>query len=514
MKYILCIDIGTTLAKVLIFDLKGHLLKSVDRSGTIESSGPNRYEMDLSIFYRRLCDAIRELLSGFDASKIAAVGISAYMAGTIFIDKDLKEIGKSVVWIDARATQYFKDWEENGTASHLYELSGTSMLAGHTLGLLYWWRHNDPATLDRVRYLLFPKDWVRFKLTGQIHTDPSDATCTPADTFHRGFSREIMDLFEIGDYMYIFPPIVSSEKIIGTITKSAAEDTGLKKGTPVICGLGDMLAGLLGSGAIKEGQAVSIIGSTLLNGIIQDMPNSEPKGIGMTLATVDDKWARLINNTGGGTINTQWVFSQLYSEEQEKYAKQKFYDWTEMQAQKVPPTSRGIIYHPYINSAGVTAPFQSINARAQFMGIGLHHTRADMLRAVFEGIGLSIRDCYSVIPGKLSELRLTGGGSRSGVISQIITDCMDIPISIPQEVQSTALGTAILASVSIGEYKTIHEAVEQMVKIKKIYYPDGRNHAIYEKWYSLYKEIRILLVPIWEKRCKILNEIEANYLHK
>jgi len=506
MKYILCIDAGTSVVKAMLFDLDGNIRKISSRTGDVENPKPNYYELDLDAFYQHLCAAIAEVIEGYKASDIIAVGVSAYMAGTIFLDKNKKEIGKSVLWIDGRTAPYFKQWDEDGRAAKLFELSGTSMLAGHTLALLYWWKHNDPAMLERAHHCLFTKDWIRYKLTGELCTDSSEASCIPADTFNRSYSPEIMELFGLSGCMGMFPPIMAPEAVAGHVTHKAADDTGLAAGTPVVCGLGDMLAGILGSGAIEAGQGSTIIGSTLLNGIIQDTPNSTPNGIGMTLATVDNKWARLVNNTGGGTINFQWAFD-LFTVMEQQSMKGDFYSWVDEEIDKVPPCAHGVMYHPYINSTGVTAPFHNVNARAQFVGIGMHHTRFDMLRAVFEGIGLSIRDCYNAVPDRVTELRVTGGGSRDDTLCQIVSDCMGVSLILPKEAQSTALGTAILAAVGTGEYDSIEEAVAQMVHIKKEYHPNPQKQEIYRKWYELYKEIRTVMMPVWNQRRTVLTDI-------
>lgn len=331
----------------------------------------------------------------------------------------------------------------------------------------------------------------------------------PGDTFHRGWSGEVMALYGLADYTRLLPPIRPSEEIVGRVHAEAARDTGLKEGTPVICGLGDMLSGVLGAGATGPGQGVGILGSTLLCGVVMARPDTRPQGIGMTLATVGGKWVRFLNNTGGGTINTGWAAELLTQREREAYrSKEEYYAWLDGEIAKAPRCAGGVLYHPYINSTGVTAPFYCVGARAQFTGIGLHHDRFHLLRAVYEGVAMAMRDCFGAVEGGISQIRLSGGGSRSKALLRIIADVCQRELVLPRESEATALGTAMMAAYAVGEYGSMEEAAERMSGVGARYQPDPAAAGDYERWFGLFQKTARAMLPVWEERMKVLEALE------
>ena len=165
------------------------------------------------------------------------------------------------------------------------------------------------------------------------------------------------------------------------------------------------------------------------------------------------------------------------------------------------------MYHRYINSTGVTAPFYNVGARAQFTGIGLHHTRGHLLRAVYEGMAMAIRDCYGAVPGGVGQIRISGGGSRSPVLCQIISDICKKELLLPREAEATALGCAILAACAVGEYASLEEAVGQMVGIEKRYQPDDTLSDHYDHWFDLFQKTAQTMMPLWDQRLDFMRKM-------
>lgn len=509
-RYLLSIDAGTSMVKAILFDMEGRIAARADRPCQLICPAPDRYEIDLEAFYQRLCESIGQCLAhgGITPLQVAGVGVSAYMTGSIFLDGQHRQVGENIVWIDARTAPMLREWERSGLAQKSYGLTGTSLLPGSTLPLMCWWKRKAPQVLDKARCVLYMKDWIRFKLTGEICTDPSEATCLPADTFGRGWSREVMALYGMEEYMHLLPPIRPSDEIVGAVTRQAAKETGLMAGTPVICGLGDMLAGVLGAGALTPGQGVTILGSTLLNSVILDRPDTRPHGIGMTLATVEGKWARFLNNTGGGTINIGWAMDTLTAQEKASFfSKNEYYAWVDDEIRRTPPCSGGVMYHPYINSTGVTAPFYCVGARAQFTGIGLHSTRFHLMRSVYEGVAMAMRDCYGAVEGGIDQIRVSGGGSRSKVLCQIIADVCQKELLLPREAESTALGTAVMTACAVGAYGGIEQAAARMITISARYEPNPTAEDIYDAWFSLFQRTAQAMIPVWEDRMKVIDAL-------
>lgn len=498
---ILCVDRGTSELKVILFDKEGRSHGMERRKCTIVSPRPDWLEADLDETYCHLVDAVRTLVERALSPEMQVVGvaITAYMSGTIFLDAHNDPIGPAVLWNDSRTKKLVEDWERSGVLEKSFAVSGSQILTGWPIPLLSWWKKNDRALLDRAKILLNMKDYLRFRLTGTLGTDVTEAVLSPGDVRARGYSDEVLRLFDVADYKHLLPPVAEPEKIAGGLLPEVAREMGLDAGIPVIVGLGDMPSGVLGTGALSAGHGSSVLGTTFLNGLIIDRPQPQPYGAGMTCAYVEGQMLRMVNNTGGAAINYQWFIDTFFAEEKARLGSAIFSHIDQL-VDSVAPGSNGVMYHPYINSCGVTAPFLSIGARAQFTGVGLHNTRQDMLRAIYEGIGFAMRDCYAAVPVKLLDIAVTGGGSKSGILCQILADICQVPIRVQEEQEATALGSGIAAAVGIKMYSGYREAISHMVRFSKIYMPRPERKARYDRLYELYFAIRRDMQPSWEQR--------------
>lgn len=507
-KVILCIDRGTSELKVILFDAEGRSRGMEQRKCSIVSPRPDWLEADLEETYHHLVDAVSALMDKVRQQElqVVCVAITSYMSGTIFLDEQNKAIGPAVLWNDSRTKKLVKEWEHNGVLEKNFDLSGSQILTGWPIPLLSWWKQNDRALLNRASVLLSMKDYLRFRLTGTIHTDVTEAVLSPGDVRTRAYSDEVLELFDVADYKHILPPVEEPEKIAGYLLPEVAEQMHLPVGIPVIIGLGDMPSGVLGTGALSAGHGSSVLGTTFLNGLIVDTPQPQPRCAGMTCAYVEKHMLRMVNNTGGAAINYQWFIDNFFAEEKAQLGDGEIFTYIDRLVESVEPGSNGVMYHPYINSCGVTAPFLSIGARAQFTGIGLHNTKADLLRAIYESIGFAMRDCYSSVPVELLDIMVTGGGSKSGALCQILADICQVPIRVQEEKEATALGVCISAAVGIGMYRSYSEAIAHMVRFAKVYMPRPEKKDLYDRLYELYFSIRRDMQPSWEKRRQLYSD--------
>ncbi len=233
----------------------------------------------------------------------------------------------------------------------------------------------------------------------------------PAIFFYGTYSDELLQLCGLRNTRHLFPPIIGSGVVAGLLKSDVSKDLGLKADTPVITGLVDVAATTLGAGAYKQGQACSIVGTSFLNNLITDQPTFEPEGVGIQAITIGNVWIRSMVNTSG-TINLQWFLDEFFGAKTggNLQEMEDIYTRAEKAAANVPVGSNGLLYHPYINTAGVVSPFVNPAARAQFFGISVEHTRAHMLRAVYEGTALSMLDCYSHMPADVRQIYISGGG--------------------------------------------------------------------------------------------------------
>lgn len=507
-EVILCIDRGTSELKVVLFDREGRSCGMEQRRCRIVSPRPDWLEADLDETCSHLADAVRTLMDKTRplALQVVCVAVTSYMSGTIFLNDRNEAIGPAVLWNDSRSKKMVEEWERSGVLEKSFDLSGSQILTGWPIPLLSWWKQNDRALLDRAGVLLSMKDYLRFKLTGVVCTDVTEAVLSPGDVRKRGYSDELLRLFDVADYRHVLPPVEEPEKIAGPLLPDVARELHLPAGIPVIVGLGDMPSGVLGTGALSAGHGSSVLGTTFLNGLIVDEPQPQPRCAGMTCAYVEDHMLRMVNNTGGAAINYQWFIDRFFAGEKARLGEEAIFPYIDRLVESVEPGSNGVMYHPYINACGVTAPFLSIGARAQFTGIGLHNTREDMLRAVYESIGFAMRDCYSSVPVELLDVAVTGGGSKSGVLCQILADVCQVPIRVQEEREATALGSCIAAAVGIGMYHSYSEAIAHMVRFAKVYSPRPERKELYDQLYALYFAIRRDMRRSWEKRRMIYSD--------
>jgi sugar (pentulose or hexulose) kinase len=380
-------------------------------------------------------------------------------------------------------------------------------MAGFTLPLIKWMNENKANTLGKAKYFLNNKDYIRYRLTGKIASEPSEIGWIPGDIRKKCYSKELFDLFGISKYFRLCPPLIDSTSIAGGLSENVAKNVNLKAGTPVIAGFGDSIAGNIGAGAINEGQALTVMGTSFYTPVITNEPIFEPKGLGTIFSSVKGKYQKLLPNTGGCTPNSEWFLDQFYGHEKKTVKSTfEFFKYIDKIISKVPVGSNGVIYHPYINLCGVMAPFYNPGAKAQFFGISVQNTREDLLRAVYEGVGLSLIDCLSSIPVKITDLRVTGGGSKSPVWCDILANCIGKTIKQTEIEEVSAFGAALAAGVAVGIYKDIDEAVETAVRIKHKYLPEEEKHKKYKEIYSIYKEIRVKLMEAWYKRMDLLRK--------
>ena len=307
-----------------------------------------------------------------------------------------------------------------------------------------------------------------------------------------------MKLFGLEAYRNLFPPVVASERVAGTVTPAAATLTGLKAGTPVVAGAGDVPAVALGVGAVQPGTACSILGTHSINGMILDHPSFEPVDVGLLFTIPEQRWMRALTNVAG-TTNLDWFIAEFCALEQARSASPaELFDLLDEIVSEVAPGAHGVLYHPYLSAVGIMAPFFEPGARAQFIGLTREHTRADLLRAVYEGVALAIRDCFTSMGTPVDEIRLSGGGARSRIWGQIIADTIGATVVIPEGSEFGTKGAALLAGVGIGWFDSIIAAAEA-VQIERVYQPNVKLKPLYDENYALYCTLRDAMRPVWRQ---------------
>lgn len=502
------IDKGTSTVKTTLFSLDGALLGESSRRTPLISPRPGWHEEDMETVWRAACETVREATAnrGVAPSAVAGIGVTGHMAGLFLVDAAGRPVRPGIEWTDSRAGAFLAEVAGTEWERQQFAISGNALVPGLTLVLLRWLRDHEPEALGRARHLLFAKDWIRFRLTGEIATDVSEIGWMPGDVRRRDYSPDLLDMLGLDDVARLFPPVLGETDIAGAVTAAAAEATGLAEGTPVVVGQGDAIACNLGAGALRPRQAVSVLGTSFLNQVVTSEPLFEPDGLGCLFPSADGTWTRILPNTGGGTVNLQWFLDHFCEPElaAAEEAGGSVYELVGDMVGEVPVGSGGVLFQPFVNTSGVVAPFYHTGARAGFFGLSVDTDKAHVLRAIFEGVGYAMADCYQAMPVPPSEIRLSGGGSRSRVWAQILADVTDTPIVVPDQAQASAKGAALLAAIGTGYFSSQREAADATVGVSARYRPDRARAEQYRELVGLYRDLRVAMMSAWSRRQQIL----------
>ncbi len=508
--YLVGIDVGTSVCKSEVFTLSGQQVATAQCPTPTRHPVPESSEVDMVELWQAVCSTIREVIGarGTPAEEIKGIGVSCTVAGVWLLDREKRPFRQALLWNDGRAAPLLAAWEQDGRLEALFRLSGNAIFPGMTIPALRWLADHEPGTVSRAGYLMCGKDWVRFKLTGEIHSDESDLSQMPCDIRTRGYSQELFQLCGIADHAGLFPPVASSLEVVGGVTPETARETGLRQGTPVVVGLADVQATTVGAGAARVGRACSIVGTSCLNNVVLDGPSFQPPGIGFQFLLPDRLWLRSLANTSG-TLNLEWFLNNFCSMERAEAAQRgvSVYQVLEEQAASVPVGSQGVIYHPYLNTTGVAAPFRNVAARAQYFGLSTDHDRRHLLRATYEGLALSMRELYDLMAAPIEEVILCGGGARSHFWCQMFADCTGRRMLVPEGTEFGAKGAALLAGVGVGLYRDLKEATANTFRLQRAYEPQAEAHRQYGMIYELYRDIYLDMQDDWWHRSRLLSSL-------
>jgi xylulokinase len=482
MPYLMGIDLGTSSLKTLIVTPQGEL--RAESAGTYQFDSPrNGYaEQDPAVWWEACVSSIKAALAkpGISPGDIKALSFSGQMHGAVFLDADRKPVRPAILHCDTRSGAAVEKIKTLLTEKNLFAGQYNPIYTGFLLVSLFWLRENEPQNYGRIQYVMLPKDFLKMKLCGEICSDYSDASATLAFDIERfTWSREILDALDISSAL--FPPCFASDYVTGRVTDRAASETGLDPLTLVVNGGGDQVMQALGNGAALPGQATVNIGSS---GQVCFQVGSPVKNPGLSTNTFcayqNGAWITMGAIMSAG-LALKW-FAALFGGDCS-------FAGIDGEAEKVPAGSGGLLFLPYL--AGERTPHMNPDLRGAFLGLGLGMGRAEMARAVMEGVAFALTECIEVCSGlglSAAELIASGGGARSALWLQIQADIFGIPIKVAETEEQAALGAACVAAAGAGMYQSVAEASSAMVRYKdKRYRTNERQHMIYREYYGLYK---------------------------
>lgn len=511
MAYLLGIDIGTSGTKTVLFDETGKTITSALEEYPLYQPNIGWAEQDPEDWWKASCDGIRKVLakSGVNPADISGIGLSGQMHGMVLLDAENKVLRRSIIWCDQRTTAECAQITSLVGEKRLIEITANPALVGFTASKIMWVKNNEPAVFEKIKKILLPKDYVRFRLTGEFATEVSDASGMQLlDVPGRCWSGEVLS--KLGIEREWLADVYESQVVSGHVSNEAAALTGLKAGTPVVGGGGDQAAGAVGNGIVKPGVVSSTIGTSGVVFAYLDKISIDPKGRVQTFChAVPDTW-HVMGVTQAAGFSLKWFRDNLCKEEMSvaDLMDTDPYVLMDQMADKVKAGSNGLIYLPYL--IGERTPHLDADAKGVFFGLSTIHKKSDIIRSVMEGVVYSLKDCLSIISEmgvNVSEVRASGGGGKSRLWKQMQADIFGLPITTTNSSEGPALGVALLAGVGTGVYKDVAEACDTAIQAKSIQQPDEGNVNIYAKYYKLYRKLYDSLKDDYKELSQILKSI-------
>jgi xylulokinase len=479
------LDVGTSGVKAILVAPSGDVVASATSTLTLQTPHPGWAEQDPEAWWRATLDAIARVREHRDGARVAGVGISGQMHSSVFLDGAGDVIRPALLWCDGRTTAECAEiTERTGGEARLRELASNPALEGFTLPKVLWLRRHEPDAFARLATVLLPKDYIRYRLTGVLATEPSDASATLMfDTAHLRWSEEIMRAVELP--MSILPDVGPSAGVLGRVSAAAATVTGLDAGTPVVGGGADNACGAAGVGVVAPGEVVTSWGTSGTVLAPTSSPLVDPRLRAHTFCHVlPDVWYLMgVVLTAGGAF--AWYQEQLARElagVSDAAAR------LDAEAASVPRGAEGVTFLPYLQ--GERTPHRDAAARGALLGLSLAHTRAHVTRAVLEGICFALRDSLTILQelGLAPEhLLLTGGGAKSPLLRRLQSEIFGLPVTTVNREEGPAYGAALLAAVGAGAFTDLRAAVQSTLTRAPLQSPEPAAHGEYARPYARFR---------------------------
>ena len=499
-EYLLGVDNGNTVSKAAIFDLEGHEIRTASRKVESEYPHPGWTERSMDALWQSTAEAIREAItaSGIDAKEIISVGTTGHGNGLYLLDKHGDPARAGIQSLDTRAAAIVNEWNSRDLHSQVFPYTVQSFWPAQPNALLAWIKQNEPEVYERIGAVLMCKDYIKYCLTGEVSTDFSDMSGTSLmDVRNKRYSRELLELYDLVELLKAMPPVVQSFDVVGQITPEAAQATGLVADTPVVGGIFDIDASALGSGVFEAGQVCIIAGTWSINEIVTAEPIVDPDLFMTTIYTVPGLWLATEASATSAT-NLEWFVTHLCGAEQAEAEKRgvSVYDICSEMVASLPPGGTDVIFHPFLYGSNVQP-----TARAGFYGLAGWHTKAHIVRALYEGVvycHLNHIDKLRAAGAHMDVARLTGGGSRSEVWTQMFADAIQLPMEVPEGGELGARGAAFCAGIGAGVYEDHADAVAKGVKLERRQDPNPEATPHYLARYAEYQRLVEAMQEPWD----------------
>jgi erythritol kinase len=505
---IIGIDAGTSVIKAVAFGLGGRQAGIAAVANGWQALPDGGAEQDMAATWARAAETLRLLAGQIPdlAGRVAALAITGQGDGTWLVDHAGEPAAPAWLWLDARANTIVTELRATDADRQRFAITGTGIAACHQGPQLAWMQRHRPGLLDRAAHALHCKDWLYFCLTGVVATDPSEGTLSYGDFRRRAYDDAVLDQLGIAALRRLLPAMVDGTREQHPLSAAAAAATGLQTGTPVVLGSIDIVCTAIGGGLLDHRAEVgcSIIGSTgmhmrLVRSAEAVQLNDARTGYVLPLP-LPGAYAPTQSNMAA-TLNIDWLVdlvAGILAVERIERPRRDLLVRLEALAATAAPGQ--LIYHPYISEAGERGPFLDGAARAGFCGLSSRHGIAELVRAVYEGLGFAARDCYAGTGRTMpAEVRLCGGAARSPVLRGILAATLDTPVRTSRREEAGAAGAAMIAAVGIGLYPDVEACAEEWVAplLDEVLAPDPDLATRYRTLAPAWRAARLAMQPVW-----------------
>ncbi|EIV99411.1 xylulokinase [Thermoanaerobacter siderophilus] len=498
--YFLGIDLGTSAVKIILIEEKGNVIGSTSKEYPVYYPQPGWSEQNPEDWWNATKDGIRELIikTGVKNDDIKGIGLSGQMHGLVLLDENNNVLMPAILWNDQRTQEECDYITQTLGKERLTKYTGNKALTGFTAPKILWVKKHRTDIYKKIHHILLPKDYIRFKLTGEYATDVSDASGTLLfDVENRRWSKEMLDALEI-PYNWM-PKCYESTEVTGYVTKEAADLTGLKEGTIVVGGGGDQASGAVGTGTVKSGIVSVALGTSGVVFASQEKYVVDEENRLHSFCHANGKWHVMGVMLSAAACLKWWV------DEINNFGKASLtYDDLLEEAARVKAGSGGLIFLPYL--MGERTPHSDPYARGCFIGLNMTHNRGHMTRAILEGVAFGLRDSLEIIKElniPVNEVRVSGGGAKSKLWRQILADVFGVRVDMVNATEGPAFGAAIMAAVGYGIFKDVEEACSTLIKVTDSVYPIEENKDKYNEVYTVYKDLYYLLKNTFKRTVEI-----------
>ena len=483
MEYFIGIDSSTTATKALLVDEQGQVLGAASNEYPYDTPEPLWSEQDPALWWHGTAEGIRQVLAktGVDPAAVKGIGLTGQMHGLVLLDENGNVLRPAILWNDQRTGAQCDEMRRRLGREKMIQITGNDALTGFTAPKILWVQEQEPEIWNKACHILLPKDYVRYKLTGEFAIDRADGAGTILfELAKRDWSPDVLAALDIpAAYM---PRTFEGTDVTGGLLPEVARDLGLPAGIPVFGGGGDQAASAVGTGAVVAGVVSLSLGTSGVVFATTDGPSIEPEGrLHAFCHSVPGKWHLMgVMLSAAGSL--RWY--------RDTFAPGTGYDTLLKPAEEIPAGSDGLLFLPYLT--GERTPHPDPLARGAFVGLTVRHGFAHMTRSVIEGVSFGLRDSFELMKeaglAGVSQVRVTGGGARSPLWRQVLADVLGAEIVTVNTTEGAAYGAALLAATGAGAFPSVEAACQATIQITGATQP-GSDREAYERLYPLYREL-------------------------